>query len=364
MEYVQQHAWADNTLKAISSEWKTFKVFCKLANITKLPVEAYVVCFFAIWLIQTGRVKTRGSLAQYVSAVRTVHGYLQLADIPTPSQYGPLNRILQGTRRLASHKTKKSLPVTPPILGNLLRSSIPPHFAHIYHQTLQVYKTLSLFYYLTMLRSSNLIIKSTKSIDLKMVLCWENVTPLSNDITKGILVTVPKSKNNQFGERDHQIPLAAASNSLLCPVKAILALVKIYGKKHCCGPTPVFQIPTGNGSFTPVMRHKFDRWFKTRLGSMNLDPSLYTLHAYRHGGIQECLLAEQNFALCKLSSDHSSDAILQYAFIPPERRLHISQKVNKSLADAMARGHTRNDCPIDREPSASTREPRRVSFNI
>lgn len=364
MEYVQQHDWADNTLKAISSEWKTFKVFCKLANITKLPVEAYVICFFAIWLIQTGRVKTRGSLAQYVSAVRTVHGYLQLADIPTPSQYGPLNRILQGTRRLASHKTKKSLPVTPPILGNLLRSSIPPHFAHIYHQTLQVYKTLSLFYYLTMLRSSNLIIKSTKSIDLKMVLCWENVTPLSNDITKGILVTVPKSKNNQFGERDHQIPLAAASNSLLCPVKAILALVKIYGKKHCCGPTPVFQIPTGNGSFTPVMRHKFDRWFKTRLGSMNLDPSLYTLHAYRHGGIQECLLAEQNFALCKLSSDHSSDAILQYAFIPLERRLHISQKVNKSLADAMARGHTRNDCPIDREPSASTREPRRVTFNI
>ena len=29
MEYVQQHAWADNTLKALSSEWKTFKVFCK-----------------------------------------------------------------------------------------------------------------------------------------------------------------------------------------------------------------------------------------------------------------------------------------------------------------------------------------------
>ena len=197
-----------------------------------------------------------------------------------------------------------------------------------------------------------------------MVLCWENVTPLQNDITKGILVTDPKSKNNQFGERDHLIPLAAASNPLLCPVKSILALVKIYGKKHCCGPTPVFQTPNEDGSFTPVMRHKFDRWFKTRLGSMNLDPSLYTLHAYRHGGIQECLLAEQNFALCKLSSDHSSDAILQYAFIPPERRLHISQKVNRSLEDAMVRGHTRSNCPIDRDPTADRGDARRVTFDL
>ena len=59
-----------------------------------------------------------------------------------------------------------------------------------------------------------------------------------------------------------QIPLAAAENHLLCPVKAILGLVDIFGKDKCFGDTPVFQVPDGNGSFTPILRHKFDLWFK------------------------------------------------------------------------------------------------------
>ena len=69
---------------------------------------------------------------------------------------------------------------------------------------------------------------------------------------------------------------------------------------------------------------------------MGVNPKLYTLHGFSHAGIQECLLAEGNLALCKLTSDHSSDAILEYAFIPPNRRLAISTKVNESLAAAVA----------------------------
>ena len=83
MRFIQKHAWAPNTVKAISSEWRAFKEFCALANIIFLPVAPYVICFFAVWLIATGRVKTRGSLAQYVSAVRTVHVALDFPEIPT-----------------------------------------------------------------------------------------------------------------------------------------------------------------------------------------------------------------------------------------------------------------------------------------
>ena len=204
------------------------------------------------------------------------------------------------------------------------------------HQTLHIYKCLSLLYFLSMLRSSNLIAKSLKKIDLKMILCWENITPLNGDMSQGILITVPKSKNNQHGERDHLIPLAAAKIELLRPVKAIQSLIKLSGKENCRGSTPVFKIPDGKGNFTVVQRHKYDWWFRLRLRNMGLDPKLYTLHGFRHAGIQECLLAEGNLALCKLTSDHSSDAILEYAFIPPERRLTISSKVNESLANAVA----------------------------
>ena len=93
MRYVQSKAWAPNTFKAISSQWKAFKTFATLAGITHLPIPAYVICFFAIWLLSTGRVKTKGSLAQYVSAVRTVHKMLRLEEVPTPSQYLSLIHI-------------------------------------------------------------------------------------------------------------------------------------------------------------------------------------------------------------------------------------------------------------------------------
>ena len=140
MSFIQQNARAPNTIQALSSEWKVFKIFCALASIEFLPIALWALCFFATLLIPTGRFKTRGSLAQYISAVRTIHRTLLCEDcVPTPSQYGPLDLILK-----AMHRTKKSLPVSPPILKNLLLLTIPKHYATYLQQTLHIYKTLSL----------------------------------------------------------------------------------------------------------------------------------------------------------------------------------------------------------------------------
>ena len=199
-----------------------------------------------------------------------------------------------------------------------------------------------------MLRSSNLIAKSAKSVDLKMILCWEDVKPLHKNINNGrIVIAVPKAKNNQFGERVHYIPLAAAYNPLLCPVKTILGLVDIFGKNRCYGNNPIYQVPDGNGGFKMIMRHKFDKWFRMRLCKMGLDQTLYTLHGFPHAWIQEHLLAEGNLALCKLSSDHSSDAILEYSHVPVDRRLQISTKINKTLEAAVTHGASRSSTPVD-----------------
>ena len=65
---------------------------------------------------------------------------------------------------------------------------------------------------------------------------------------------------------------------------------------------------------------------------MGVDTSLYTLHGWRHGGIQQVLMSEENMALMKLTSDHSSDVILEYCNVPADRRLLISRKVNHNLS--------------------------------
>ena len=42
-------------------------------------------------------------------------------------------------------------------------------------------------------------------------------------------------------------------------------------------------------------------------------------------------MSEQNLALVKLTSDHSSDVIYEYSHVPADRRLTISQKINQNL---------------------------------
>ena len=44
------------------------------------------------------------------------------------------------------------------------------------------------------------------------------------------------------------------------------------------------------------------------------------------------MMSEENLALVKLTSDHTSDVILEYSHVPADRRLTISQKVNRNLA--------------------------------
>ena len=68
------------------------------------------------------------------------------------------------------------------------------------------------------------------------------------------------------------------------------------------------------------------------LSEMGADANLYTLHAWRHGGIQQVLMSEGNLALAKLTSDHTSDVILEYGNVPADRRLVISQKINRNLS--------------------------------
>ena len=86
----------------------------------------------------------------------------------------------------------------------------------------------------------------------------------------------------------------------------------MIGDSNITADTPLFQTRDYAGNLRPILRHKFENWFNFRLDEMGLDSDLYTLHAWRHGGIQQVLMSEENLALAKLTSDHSSDVILEY----------------------------------------------------
>ena len=323
MKFLMSKAKAPSTQKTQNSMLKSWFRFAE-ENQVALPVGGWWLALFATDLVVRGQVTTADSLANYVSAVKQYHSDLGM-DCPTPSQFGPLNRVIQGLRSAAQRPTRRSLPVTPQILFNLLNTSMQPPFCPIDAQTLHTYKILALIYFLTMLRSSSLIPKTYKDVDPVRLLCWGNVQEIQFQGVQGILLQLYKTKTIQNCERIQEVPLARNDECpALCPVRAIDTLKQIIGEANIGPDTPVFQTRTYQGTLRPVLYHKFNSWFRFRLSEMGLDPRLYTLHGFRHGGIQQTLMSEGNLALVKLTSDHSSDVILEYSHVPADRRLTIS----------------------------------------
>ena len=190
---LQQNAWATRTYASLKSEAKAWHTYCELANITPFPADGYQLTLFATWLVLSGRLKSADSVKQYVSAVSTLHRELGLS-CPTPSQFGPLSQVIQGFRRLAQRPKKKSLPITPPILLNLLLSTPSPPIFGATHQLVQIFKHFTLILYLSMLRSANLVPTSRTDIDWDAILPWKNVRIIHG----GVVLIITKSKVNQF----------------------------------------------------------------------------------------------------------------------------------------------------------------------
>ena len=330
VRFLQQHAWAPQTRASLSSECKAFYAYCDLANINTFPVDGVQLTLYVTWLAMTGRVTSADSLRQYVSAVNTLHRTMGLS-CPTPSQYGPLQQVITGFRRLAQRPTKKSLPVTPPILTNLLGSRPHHPLCAVQAKFLTVLRSFTLLLFQTMVRSSNMVPPNRSKIDLEMILTWDKI----RRVQSGVVITIVKSKTIQYGERIQQIPLAASMTSQVCPVVTLDCLATMYGRENCGPGTPVFRLPNSTGGWAVMTKADYIPFFRARLRQMGLDESLYSLHGFRHGAIQECMLVEKNMGLVKLTSDHASDAILAYSQVPPERRMDISAKINANLGGHM-----------------------------
>ena len=327
MKDVVAHAWAPRTKRTLNSQAKAFKKFAELANIDSLPLTGEELCWFAIWLYVVRGLKSPKSIQCYLSAVRTLHRRLGL-DCATPTVYGPLGHVMSGLKRKMQHQVKKMSPITPHILVNLLQTASITPLCHIKQQTLTTLRALALLFFQTMLRCSNMIPENRHDFDARYILKWSNISKKEY----GLLVTITNSKTIQFNERQHEIPLNASPDPRFCPVKALTDLAKMYGPEYIKPEMPVFLVPTPSGRFVPIKKSEFVGWLRGRLKGMGLDASKYGTHSFRHGGIQECLLNEENRALVQLASGHSSEAIMGYALIPPDRRKDLSAKVNNSLS--------------------------------
>ncbi|CAC5405636.1 unnamed protein product [Mytilus coruscus] len=155
-----------------------------------------------------------------------------------------------------------------------------------------------------MLRASNLVSRSSTSLNSREQLIRENVVVSE----KGILLLLKWSKTRQDHDYTHQVSLCCSFEPLICPVRAYKHLVSLIpGDKNA----PVFALPV-NGKSLPLSRSVLLDRFRELIVLVGLDPSVYSFHLLRHGGATLAIKAGIPEILLKHHGDWRSDCFQTY----------------------------------------------------
>jgi hypothetical protein len=167
-----------------------------------------------------------------------------------------------------------------------------------------------------MLRASNLLPTTYTDVEPDRQLTWGKVRSHDN----GLVFKITLSKTNQFEEHIHEVSLPQKAGSLFCPVTALTHLFRARAGVKTGDNDLVFQVPV-DGTWRPLLKVQVMKILRRQLKRMNLDPTRYGFHSYRHGVIQAAVRCQPSLELVRLQSGHLSDAILVYTAMPGASRM-------------------------------------------
>ena len=323
-------AYAETTKRSLNSQQKSFVEFCELHSLSDWPAKPDTLVVYAAHLIQSGRIKSRSSIRQYLSAVRTLHKMFG-RECVTPSTYGPLDLIVKGIDRGFTEPSKTRLPITVQILSNLV-FGLNNYITHVNLEAKSfglAMKSLYLTLFSTMLRGGNCLPDSQSDFNSVRHLSWGRIEV----VDQGLVVRIPMSKTIQLGDRVHEIPIARCAVQQMCPVLALLDLVNLRGVDKCQDSVSVFTY-LKNGSWVILTKAVAGKFLAGQLTAMGLNAKLYGLHSFRVGSIMQGLEGNNSMAFLRLHSDHRSSAIYGYLHMPAVRRFGVACSLSRDVASA------------------------------
>ena len=142
-----------------------------------------------------------------------------------------------------------------------------------------------------------------------------------------VVITLPWAKNNQFGERCLQIPLAAIPGSILCPVTAI---TNMFTRVRAPPSAPAFIFPKQN-SWLTLTHTSFINLLRYFLNKAGFPSSHYTGHSFRKGGCVLAMTCKIPLPLIKFHGDWHSQAFERYLALPLVVRRRVTADMGQHL---------------------------------
>ena len=181
-----------------------------------------------------------------------------------------LKLTLKGLKRVKQHMVRRAAPLSPQLLSwvhDMLDLSKPVD-AVLWARVLLAFFTLS--------RKSNLVVTGNKKFDRSKQLCRSDVLVCEN----GLLVQFRWSKTIQYGGRVLLIPVLSIPNSPLCPLAAYTNMLRLVPAQ---GSEPAFGVNV-DSTYHPVTYQMLQRFIKTSVAKLGLDPGLFSSNSLRRAG--------------------------------------------------------------------------------
>lgn len=261
-------ARAANTIRGYRSDWSEFTSWCSQTGHDAFPASAAAIAGYLTALASHGAAV--GTMSRRLSAIRFAH---RLRDVPDPTENARVVAVWEGIRRTHGAPPVQAVPLMPPELFDVLaacpstkkwaptsKRAPEPDLAGARD------KALLLMGFIAALRRSELA-----------ALTLEDVTDHEN----GFVLTIPRSKTNQYGDAGELVVLPRARRPEHCPVTAVKVWVQLAG---ITGGPLLRPVSRGNRALSrPVTAAAVNDLVKIAVARAGLDPQRYSAHSLRAG---------------------------------------------------------------------------------
>lgn len=260
-------ARAPNTLRGYRSDWSEFTTWCTRHRLDPLPATAATISGYLTELARAGA--KVGTMSRRLSAIRFAH---QLRDLPDPTTGARVVAVWEGIRRTHGAPPDQAAPLMPPELLDVLdacpatkqwrtRGRAPePNLAGLRD------RALLLVGFFGALRRSELA-----------ALTLDQIT--NHD--RGLVLALPRSKTNPYGEQAELVVLPRAGHRGRCPVTALQAWLDAATITD--GPV-LRPVSKGNRPLPRALNpESINTLVQAAVARAGLDPAPYSAHSLRAG---------------------------------------------------------------------------------
>lgn len=285
---------APSTLKAYTSAWSAFLMFCFSYQIPVFPILISTVWSFLVFNFENRNLKI-SSIRRLLAGIQFYAKYYN-PNIQSLFSDSSVRLLIKGLAKSSSKISDKRLPITLPLLQRLI-ISVRNGLLSTYLNILLEAVFLSAFY--GFMRPGEFTSETNK---------FDSARGISlSDLRFGPTFFTLFLKHSKTDAQGSGVTLTFSKiNNNFCPFSAMVKFLKI--RPRTPKYAPLFILPNG----APLSKARFRTHLTTVIKSCSLSPLLYTGHSFRIGAATTAAERGISTSAIKIMDRRSSSAFESY----------------------------------------------------